>query len=234
MIPQAVMIFAAGRGTRMGALTAARPKPLIEVSGRPLIDHALDLARAVAPSRLVVNTHYLGAQIRDHLAGQDVMVSDEADLLRETGGGLRHALPLLGPGPVFTLNSDALWRGDNPLRRLAAAWDPARMEALLLMLPRDAALGHSGAGDFRLTPEGRLTRGPELVYSGAQILRTEGLASIREEVFSLNLLWDRIAARGGLYGLAYDGLWCDVGRPENLPLAESLIAEGTRGAGDVS
>ncbi len=228
------MIFAAGRGTRMGTLTAARPKPMIEVGGRPLIDHALDLARGVAPSRVVVNTHYLGAQIRDHLAGQDVILSDEADLLRETGGGLRHALPLLGPGPVFTLNSDAVWRGRNPLRCLAAAWDPARMEALLLLLPREAALGHRGAGDFRLTPDGRLTRGPGLVYSGAQILRTEGLASIPEEVFSMNMVWDKMAARGGLYGIAYDGTWCDVGRPENLPLAESLVTAEPRGVGDVS
>jgi MurNAc alpha-1-phosphate uridylyltransferase len=223
--PQAVMIFAAGFGTRMGALTRDRPKPLIPVAGRPLIDHALALAEAAAP-RIVVNTHYRAAMIAAHLAGRAVTLSPEPDAILDTGGGLKAALPLLGPGPVFTLNSDAVWQGENPLSALAAAWDGTRMEGLLLLLDRDRAIGHTGPDDFLTDPQGRLARGPGHVYSGAQIICTEDLAAIAEPVFSLNRLWDRMIARGTLYGLGYTGQWCDVGRPESIPLAEALLAHG--------
>lgn len=223
MTPQSIMIFAAGLGTRMGTLTENRPKPLIQVAGRALIDHALDLTDAVGPLTRVVNTHYLAPMIEAHLAGRDVLFSPEPDLLLETGGGLRQALPLLGKNPIFTLNSDAIWRGPNPLAVLANAWDSAPMEALLLMLPPAAAIGHTGAGDFRIDGNGRLTRGPGLVYSGAQIIRTETLAAMPQQVFSLNVLWDQMAARGGLFGLTYPGAWCDVGRPESIALATALL-----------
>jgi N-acetyl-alpha-D-muramate 1-phosphate uridylyltransferase len=223
MTPRSIMIFAAGRGTRMGALTQDRPKPLIEVAGRALIDHALDLSQDIAPLTRVVNTHYKAAMLKAHLAGQDVLFSDEPELLLETGGGLRQALPLLGEKPVFTLNSDAIWCGPNPLKLLSNAWDSARMEALLLLLPPAAAIGHTGAGDFRMDAVGRLTRGPGLVYSGAQIICTETLADAPQQVFSLNLLWDQMAARGGLFGLTYPGAWCDVGRPESIALATALL-----------
>jgi N-acetyl-alpha-D-muramate 1-phosphate uridylyltransferase len=223
MTPQAIMIFAAGLGTRMGALTKDQPKPMILVAGRALIDHALDLTNAIAPLTRVVNTHYRGAMVKAHLADQDVQFSDEPELLLETGGGLRKALPILGQSPVFTLNSDAIWRGPNPLLTLATAWDPTRMEALLLLVPPDRALGHTGKGDFLLGADNRLTRGPGLIYPGAQIIRTEGLADIPQQVFSLNLLWDQMATRGALFGIPYDGQWCDVGRPESIPLAEALL-----------
>lgn len=223
MTPQSIMIFAAGHGTRMGALTQNQPKPLIPVAGRALIDHALDLTTSFGPLTRVVNTHYLAPLLKAHLAGQNVQFSDEPELLLETGGGLRQALPLLGENPVFTLNSDAIWCGPNPLGTLATAWDPARMEALLLLVPPDRALGHTGKGDFLLGPDNRLTRGPGLIYPGAQIIRTGGLAAIPQPVFSLNLLWDQMAARGGLYGIPYPGQWCDVGRPESIPLAEALL-----------
>ncbi len=223
MTPRAIMIFAAGRGTRMGALTEDRPKPLIEVAGRALIDHALDLSRDVAPLTRVVNTHYKAAMLKAHLAGQDVLFSDEPELLLETGGGLRQALPLLGDKPVFTLNSDAVWCGPNPLKLLSNAWDSGRMKALLLMVPPHAAIGHTGAGDFQMATDGRLIRGPGQVYSGAQIICTETLADVPRQVFSLNLLWDQMAARGGLFGLYYPGQWCDVGRPESIALATQML-----------
>ena len=223
--PQAAMIFAAGFGTRMGALTRDRPKPLIPVAGRPLIDHALALAEAAAP-RIVVNTHYHAAMIAAHLAGRAVTLSPEPDAILDTGGGLKAALPLLGPGPVFTLNSDAVWQGENPLSALAAAWDGTRMEGLVLLLDRDRAIGHTAPGDFLTDPQGRLSRGPGRVYSGAQIIRTDDLATIAAPAFSLNLLWDRMIARGTLYGLGYTGQWCDVGRPESIPLAEAMLAHG--------
>jgi MurNAc alpha-1-phosphate uridylyltransferase len=221
--PDAVMLFAAGFGTRMGALTRDRPKPLIEVAGKPLIDHALALAEAIRPARIVVNTHYRPEMIAAHLAGRNVLISPEQPRILETGGGLKAALPLLGTGPVFTANTDAIWRGPNPLALLSAAWDPARMDGLLVCVPRTRAHGHDGAGDFTADAEGRLTRGPGLIYGGAQILATEGLAMIAAEAFSLNLLWDRMLAEGRLYGLIYPGQWCDVGSPEGIARAEDLL-----------
>ena len=224
MIRPGVMIFAAGRGTRMRPLTESRPKPLVEVGGRALIDHALDIARAVRPAAVVVNTHVFADQIRDHLAGSEVRLSHEEALL-DTGGGLKAARPLLPPGPVMTLNSDAIWSGPNPLERLARAWDGERMEALLLLLPPEARLGHLRSGDFDIDGDGRLRRGGPLTYSGAQILKPGVLDEIGEEVFSLNRAWDLIAARGGLHGCLYPGRWCDVGHPEAIGLAEGLLAD---------
>lgn len=217
------MVFAAGRGTRMGPLTASRPKPLIDVSGRSLLDHALDLVEAVAARPVVVNSHYLADQVAGHLAGRDIQISHEPRLL-ETGGGLRNALPLLGGGPVFTLNSDAVWAGPNPLARLLDAWDPQRMDALLMCLAPERALGHTGPGDFLQDEAGRLRRGAGLVYAGAQILDPRLLDDIEEDAFSLNRAWDAAIARNRLYGVVHQGLWCDVGQPASLNLAEGLLA----------
>jgi len=224
-----LMIFAAGFGTRMGALTANRPKPLIEVAGKPLLDHALELGTAAQAGPVVVNTHYLSAQIARHLNGRAVSISDESDAILETGGGLKKALPMLGKGPVMTLNSDAIWTGENPLAELMARWDETQMDALLLLLPAKQALGHSGAGDFLLDADGRITRAagkPGLVYLGGQILRTEGLVNIDKPVFSLNLLWDDMIAKRRAFGLVHRGGWCDVGRPEGISQAETLLASG--------
>lgn len=223
MSPDALMLFAAGFGTRMGELTRSRPKPLVEVAGRPLLDHALDIARAAGVDRIVANTHYLGEQVAAHLAGSAVRISDESERILETGGGLRKALPLLGPGPVFTLNTDAIWTGPNPLATLRAGWDPARMGALLALVPVERATGHSGAGDFSLSPDGRIRRGPGYVYTGAQILNPAGIETISDEVFSLNRLWDRLLDEGRAFGVVHPGGWCDVGRPESIPLAEAML-----------
>ncbi|HEY0214205.1 MAG TPA: nucleotidyltransferase family protein [Paenirhodobacter sp.] len=221
--PDALMLFAAGFGTRMGALTQDRPKPLVPVAGRPLIDHALDLVREAGVTRTVANIHYRGDQIIRHLAGTGVMISDETECILETGGGLRRALPLLGPGPVFTLNTDAVWTGPNVLTALRAGWDPARMGALLALVPVDRATGHGARGDFALQPDGRILRGGDYVYTGAQILDPSGLADIPEQVFSLNILWDRMLAQGRVFGLIHPGGWCDVGRPEAIPLAQAML-----------
>ena len=220
------MLFAAGFGTRMGALTRDRPKPLIEVAGQALLDHALALVADAGIKRAVANTHYMADKIAAHLAGRDVALSHEAPDILETGGGLRHALPLLGQGPVFTMNTDAIWQGPNPLRLLAEAWDPARMDALLVTVPPENAVGHGGAGDFLRDNEGRLSRGKGEVYGGVQIVRTDALADIAEPAFSLNLLWDRMLADDRLFGVSYPGRWCDVGRPEGIALAEAMIGGG--------
>jgi len=224
--PTAALFFAAGFGTRMGPLTRNRPKPLIRVGQTTLLDHALNLGQRHGLARRVVNTHYLAPMIADHLAGRDVLISDEQPEILETGGGLRHARPLLGPGPVFTMNTDAVWSGPNPFDVLAAGWEPQEMDALLLLIAPDRALGHRGAGDFLRAPDGQITRGPGLIYTGAQILRPDGLGAIDQPSFSLNLLWDRMFETGRIYGIPYPGRWCDVGRPEAIPLAETLL-EGT-------
>ena len=179
------MIFAAGLGTRMGALTRDRPKPLLTVGGRALIDHALALARDAAVPRIVVNAHAHADQLAAHLArvAPDVRLSREPERL-ETGGGLKAALPLLGSGPVFTLNADMVWRGPNPLTALAAAWDPARMGALLALVPRASAIGHAGAGrlrDRRRRDGSRAAAAAAtatLVYAGAQIIDAAALDAV--------------------------------------------------------
>jgi MurNAc alpha-1-phosphate uridylyltransferase len=226
MIPHAVMIFAAGLGTRMGALTRDRPKPLLEVAGRPLIDHALALARDAGVRRIVVNTHAHAGQMQAHLArvAPEAVVSHEPERL-ETGGGLKRALPLLGPGPVFTLNADMVWRGPNPLTALAAGWR-AGDGALLALVPRAAAVGHDGPGDFFAADDGRLARrgdaaAADHVYAGAQIIDTAALDGFADGVFSLNRVWDALLAEGRLRGLVYQGGWVDVGRPDGIALAEA-------------
>ena len=218
-----LMLFAAGRGTRMAPLTDSVPKPLIEVAGVTLLDRALTLAGQAGATRIVVNTHHLGQQIVDHLAGRAVAISDEADLLRETGGGLRKALPMLGHGPVLTLNPDVVWTGSNPIATLRSGWDGERMDALLVLIPVERAIGRCGGGDFSLSAEGRISRGGTLVYGGAQMLRPDRLDEIPEEVFSLNRLWDLQIAAGRAFGVVHEGGWCDVGRPDCISLAEALL-----------
>jgi N-acetyl-alpha-D-muramate 1-phosphate uridylyltransferase len=219
-MPDAVMIFAAGLGTRMGALTQNLPKPMIPVAGRPLIDHAL--AQIDAADTIVVNLFHHAGILQNHLSSAATETIVETERL-ETGGGLRHALPLLGTGPVFTLNSDAVWTGALATRQLRAAWEPERMDALLLLVSPENAHGHAGHGDFLMDAQKRLRRGPGLIYTGAQIIKTELLQDIPERAFSLNLLWDRMLARDQVFGVEHQGQWCDVGRPENIVIAETLL-----------
>ena len=220
--PSAILIFAAGFGTRMGALTRDRPKPLIEVSGKPLIDHALGVAADVP--RKVVNAHYRAQQLEDYLSCRDVSVSVEVPDILDTGGGLRQASALLGEDTVYTLNSDAIWTAPNPLSTLGSAWNPSLMQALLLLVPISRAKGRSGPGDFSMAPDGRLSRGGDLVFTGAQILQTPRLADIPDRVFSLNRVWDLMERDGGLFGTVHSGGWCDVGHPAGITTAEAMLA----------
>jgi N-acetyl-alpha-D-muramate 1-phosphate uridylyltransferase len=228
--PFPLMIFAAGFGTRMGALTADRPKPLIPVAGKPLIDHALEVAAEVGAGQIVVNTHYRAEQMAAHLSGTNVRISHEAGDILETGGGLRKALPLLGPGPVAILNSDGIWTGANPLAELAAAWDGSRMETLLLLLPMEAAKGHAAKGDFRVS-EGRISRGlggEDHIYIGASVIDPARLAGIEAAAFSLNRVWDQMIAAGTAFGVVHRGGWCDVGHPDGIVAAERLLSGAPR------
>jgi MurNAc alpha-1-phosphate uridylyltransferase len=223
--PEAVMLFAAGFGTRMKELTKDRPKPLIEVAGEPLIGHALALVGAFGPIRIVANLHYKPEPLAAYLKPRSVDVVLETPEILDTGGGLKNALPLLGREPVFTLNTDAIWAGPNPLRLLAEAWDPDTMDALLVCVPLARTVASANTGDFDVGPEGRLTRRGSWVYGGAQIIKTDRLQEIPGNRFSLNLLWDLMLAEGRLFGLSYPGKWCDVGHPDGISAAEALLEE---------
>jgi len=222
--PFPVMIFAAGFGRRMGALTKDKPKPLVPVKGRALIDYTVDIARESGAQTILVNLHYKHQMLADHLRDAPVQTRLELPDILETGGGLKAALPQLGAGPVVTINSDAIWQGENPIAALRARWQPERMEALLLCIERTRAHGHSGAGDFLLAENGCLQRGGNLVYTGVQIIKTEGLMAIEQRAFSLNLLWAQMIERQGVYGAVYRGNWCDVGHPEGLACAQNMLS----------
>ena len=217
------MLFAAGFGTRMGTLTADQPKPMIKVAGKPLIDHALDLANAFEPHQIVVNLHYKPKALERHLLGADIALSRETPKVLETGGGLRAALPLLGSGPVFTMNTDVVWSGPNPLNQLADLWMPDQMDALLLCIPKPQALGHTGDGDFLINENNLARRGAGAIYSGLQIIKTDLLHDIPQQAFSLNLLWDEMLKNDRLFAVTYPGKWCDVGNPEGIKTAEDML-----------
>lgn len=222
-MPDTAMIFAAGKGTRMGAVTKVTPKPLIHVGGKALIDHALALVDDSPLKRTVVNIHHLGEQIIDHLAGRDVMISHEKDQLLETGGGLKQALTLLNSDEIVTLNSDAVWSGPNPIQMAVEGWNPAEMDALLVLVPTDHAAGHKGNGDFHIDPSGRLKRGPGLIYTGCQIIKTPFVKDVSDDVFSLNVVWDRLLKNQRVFGIEYGGSWYDVGHPEGITIAERML-----------
>jgi MurNAc alpha-1-phosphate uridylyltransferase len=221
--PDALMLFAAGFGTRMGALTKNCPKPMVEVAGQPLIGHAIALTQGAGLRRVVANVHYLPDQVRAYLAPRGVEISDESEKILETGGGLRKAQALLGPGPVFTLNTDAVWTSEDVIGKLRAAWDPSKMDALLVLVPTDRAVGYQGDGDFTLAANGQLSRGQGYVYTGLQILNPTGIETIKEDAFSLNLLWDQMLEAGRVFGMIHTGGWCDVGRPYCIALAEEML-----------
>ena len=221
--PDAVMVFAAGHGTRMRPLSLERPKAMIEVAGRPLIDHSIAQARQIAPRKIVVNTHAHAALLDAHLLGQTDVQTVFEPILLETGGGLRAALPKLGPGPVFTLNSDAVWAGPSALNTLKSQWRAQDMDALLLLIASDQAFGHPGSGSFTLQPNGQITSPGSLIYTGAQIVQPNALSDCAKTTFSIRWLWQRAAQNGRLYGCLYGGKWADVGTPEGVAIAEQMV-----------
>ncbi|WP_336489332.1 nucleotidyltransferase family protein [Methylobacterium nigriterrae] len=232
-------ILAAGLGKRMRPVTATVPKPLVEVAGKALLDHALDRAAEGGIARAVVNVHYLPDLIEGHLARRaqapEILISDERAALLETGGGVKKALPLVGAEPFLVFNSDSFWlEGPTPnLARLIAEWDPAAMDVLLLVAPTATSLGYEGAGDFVMDPDGRLERRGErevapFIYAGVAILKPELFADTPESAFSLNLLFDRAIARGRLFGLRLDGQWLHVGTPEAIAAAEERVRLSAR------
>jgi len=238
VVPETAMVMAAGLGKRMRPLTATRPKPLVEVAGKALIDHVFNRLRSAGVKRAVVNVHYLADALEAHLAnrvkGIDIHVSDERKQLMETGGGIVQARELIGDKPFLVVNSDNLWV-DGPadaIRLLGARWDDATMDALLLLVPLAQAHNHGGQGDFHLAPDGRITkrrqpgRPAPFVYTGVQILSPRVIADWPEGPFSTNLFWDRAIAAGRAYGLVHQGLWFDVGTPAAIGKTEAILADG--------
>ncbi|GJE58504.1 nucleotidyltransferase family protein [Methylobacterium trifolii] len=232
-------VLAAGLGKRMRPVTATVPKPLVEVAGKALLDHALDRAAEAGIETAVVNVHYLADLIEGHLARREtaprIVVSDERAALLETGGGIRKALELVGDGPFVVLNSDSFWlEGPNPnLARMIAGWDADAMDVLLLVAPTATSLGYEGAGDFVMDPDGRLERRGEreiapFIYAGVAILKPELFADTPEGAFSLNLLFDRAIANARLFGVRLDGQWLHVGTPEAIRAAEERVRLSAR------
>jgi MurNAc alpha-1-phosphate uridylyltransferase len=228
------MVLAAGLGTRMRPLTDDRPKALVEVAGRALIDHVLDRLGDAGVEHAVVNVHWFADRLEAHLAdrgrGPGITVSDERAELLETGGGLKKAAPLLGPDPVFVANIDSVWidRADG-LAALARLWNPSIMDAALLLARREGSIGFEGDGDFFLADDGRLTfRGDApsapFAYMGVHICRPDYVADGPEGPFSLSGFWRRSAAAGRLFGCVMDGDWMHVGDPGARDEAEVRLA----------
>lgn len=228
------MILAAGLGTRMRPLTAELPKPLVRVAGKPLIDHVLDRLAAAGIERVVVNVHHLADQMTAHLAGRtrpQITISDERGALLDSGGGVRKALPALGPGPFVIHNCDSIWTEGTAtnLGRLLAHWDEEAMDCLLLLAPTVASLGYHGRGDFALDPAARLRRPTEreivpFAFAGVSIAHPRLFEGTPEGPFSLNRPWDRAIEAGRAFGVRLEGRWMHVGDPAAVAAAEDWIA----------
>lgn len=234
IFPSDAMVLAAGLGTRMKPITDVKPKPLVEVGGRALIDHVLDKLAEAGVAHAVVNVHYLADQMEAHLktrVAPRVTISDERETLLDSGGGVVKALPSLSGDAIFVLNSDTFWLdgASSNLERMAALWDPDRMDALLLVAALTASVGFDGAGDFFLSPDGRLRRRPErqvtpFAYAGVAIMSRASFEGAPEGPFSLNRLWNQAIERDRMFGLRLDGLWLHVGTPQAIVEADEAIA----------
>ena len=235
-VPTTAMVMAAGLGKRMRPLTATRPKPLVEVAGRPLLDHVLDRLRAAGVEKVIVNVHYLPDALEAHLSaranGLKVTISDERSQLLETGGGLVKAARMIDCDPFLAVNSDNLWL-DGPadtLKLLASHWHCDRMDALLLLVPHARAQNHRGLGDFHMGRSGRLRRRDRsrvapFVYTGVQIVSKRLLDGAPQGPFSTNLLWDRAIEEGRCFGAVHQGLWFDVGTPQSIKATELILED---------
>ena len=232
--PDTAMVLAAGLGTRMRPLTDDRPKPLVRVAGKALVDYALDRFAAAGVARAVVNVHAFADMMEAHLEGRsepEIIISDERELLLETGGGLKKASAHFAEAPVFSTNTDAILLDDpgtEACARLADFWDEAAMDALLLLAPKERASGYDGAGDFELDDKARLDwrRGTQApyIFTGLQIISPRLLEGAPDGAFSMRVLWDKAYEAGRLCGLVHKGFWMHVGDPQGLRSAEARLA----------
>ena len=239
VMPGTAMVLAAGLGKRMRPLTATRPKPLVEVAGRTLLDRALDRVEAAGIPTAVVNAHYFADQIDAAVAARnadtarnlEIRVSDERAQLLETGGGVVKAMPLIDADPFFVVNADNMWidGSADTLRLMAQRWDPETMDALLLLVPLARATGYEGRGDFHLDPAGVVTPRGEFriapfVYSGIQLISKRLFEGEPVEPFSVWRQWHKAIAAGRFYGAVHQGLWFHVGTPASVGETEGLLA----------
>jgi len=234
--PKRAMVLAGGLGLRMRPLTLDKPKPLVLLAGKPLLDHVLDRLAAAGIETAVVNVHYLPEQIERHVKGRKspkVLISDERDALLDTGGGVLKALEKLGPDPFFICNADSfsIPASTTSLARMAAAFNAKSMDCLMLLATAATAVGYDGQGDFFLTPDGLLRRRRErevapFAFTGTSIAHPRLFRDAPKGPFSLNRLWDRAMDDGRLHGLRQDGLWMHVGSPAALQEAEQMLASG--------
>lgn len=236
------MILAAGLGTRMAPLTLERPKPLIELNGKPLIDHAIDRLVRGGVKLIVVNVHYLADQLIAHLekrrardSNVEIRISDETGPILDTGGGIAKALAHFEGEPFFTHNSDSLWVEGmgSAMARMRARWNPETMDGLMLLAPCATAIGYEGRGDFEMDAWGVLKRRPEMnlapfVWTGLQIIHPRLFDGAPAGRFSINRLWDKALDKGRLYGVRLDGVWIHVGTPQGLQDAEIFLRDLAR------
>ena len=227
------MVMAAGHGTRMRPLTEDRSKAMVEVAGKPLVDHMLDRLEAAGIRRAVVNVHAHADQLESHVRARsgpmEIVISDERDELLETGGGVVKALPLLGDPPFLVCNIDAVWTEFTPvIEALMDVWDAEKMCDLMLLAPATQCLGYHGRGDFDLDGRGRVQRRTgdtaDWVYAGVQVFQPKRIENYPVEPFSRNVIWDKNIGRGRSYGLPIPGYWMHVGTPDAIPAAEAVIA----------
>lgn len=233
--PTRAMVMAAGLGTRMRPLTNDRPKPLVEVAGKTLIDHAIDRLVDAGVKLIVVNAHYKADMLKEHLAKRkdvEIRISEENDELLGTGGGILKALPNFEGESFFVLNSDSIWVEGmgRALDRMKARWNPDEMDALLLMASMVTAMGFEGTGDFQMDANGLLSRALEkrlspFAYPGVQIVHPRLFDAAEETSFSTNRMWDIAIEKGRLYGIRLDGVWMHVGTPEAVREAEAFLAD---------
>ena len=227
------MVLAAGLGTRMRPITDSIPKPLVQVAGQSLLDHALDALTRGGIHNAIVNVHYLADQIEDHLRQRRhpaIQISDERSLLLDSGGGVKRALADRPDGTVVILNADSFWidEGASNICRLLARWNPHQMDKLLLLARPSQATGYHGEGDFFMDDRGALTRrgsspSAPYVYAGAIVTKVSSILAVSDDVFSLNRMFDQSIASNRLYGCLLDGLWLHVGTPASIDEAEQAI-----------
>ena len=236
--PHKAIVLAAGLGKRMLPITASMPKPLVKVAGQSLVDFALDRLHEAGIETVVVNVHHFADMLEAHLRTRTlprIVISDERDALLETGGGVKKALPLLGSEPFITFNSDSLWiEGKEPnLKRLVKAWDPERMDILMLVAPLSTSIGFEGRGDFHMEESGRLRRrgaddSAPFAYAGVAIVKPELVHGTPDGAFSANAFYDRAIAKERLWGLCMEGQWLHVGEPQAIAEAEKCLAASKR------
>lgn len=233
--PTTAMVLAAGLGLRMRPITDKLPKPMVQVAGKPLLDHVLDKLAEAGVEKAIVNVHYLPDQIIRHVANRQrprVVISDERNEMLGTGGGVVKALPLLGAAPFFHMNADTMWIDGvrSNLARLSEAFDPAQMDMLMLMAPTTTSIGYDGSGDYAMAADGTLRKRKEkqivpFVYAGAAIVSPHLFAAAPRGEFGLPRLFDAAEDAGRLFGLRLEGTWMHVGTPDAIAEAERAVLE---------